>query len=949
MGDKKGLYLINGVSKLLVGDAEKDSLADVLRRFGLTGVKVGCGTGQCGACTVLIDGQPVRSCIKKFKQVPEGASIETIESLGVAANLHPLQKAWIKYGGVQCGFCTPGFIMSAKALLAVNHNPTRQEVRDWFTKHNNLCRCTGYKQLVDAVMAAAEVMRGEKPAASLDWEEPADGRIYGTHFPRPNALGKVLGAQDYGADVGLKMPPETLQLAVVWSARKHAKILRIDFSEAEKMEGVARVLTAADVQGTNDIGGHIPEPRSLSNSYTMPLLCGEKVRRVGDAVALVAADTEDQARAAAKKVIVEYEDLPVYPNYLEACVPGAVRIDEKFPNEFFHQPVLKGEDTAPIFAQADDPDSGVAMVEGSFYSQAEPHLPIEPTCCQAYYDEDGLLTIHYKAQGVHLTQAKLAPALGVPVEKLRVVMTTCGGSFGYTMAHDIPGLCGIATMALKRPTTLRLTYAEHQHASGKRLRSYSNARLACDKEGKLIAMDCDLAADCGAAVHFGIGVAQNAIRFALGFYYNIPNLKGLARCGLSNFAYGIAYRSFGSPQGYTTSESLIDELAEKIGMDPYEFRYLNVVREGDTTPNSYAYSFYAVGDLLDKMRPAWEAAKQWKAEPAAPGWKRGIGVAVGGYICSTPGDMSMHALELNPDNTITIWNAWQDMGQGGDIGTLCIAHELLKDFNVSRDQIKLYQNDTKHCPRTGISGGSRSHYMCGHALKDAVKQMRDARIKPDGSFKTYQELTAEGKPTRFTGTKQHLPEEYWECDPNRGYANPTAGTNVGVWITGVEVEEATGKVRILKSNNGADVGVIGNFLAVDGQAYGGVMHSMGFAVSEDYNDDEKKYETLLGCGFLKCDEVPDDFTFLYQETPRDNGPFGSIGCSECFQSCPHCSVLNAIKDAVGVRIYALPATPDKIKAGMAAVAAGQSLIPEKYYLGEDFDDVLDDIAANPIE
>jgi aldehyde oxidoreductase len=244
---------LNGVLRPVVCDPEKDTLAVVIRRMGLTGTKIGCGTGVCGACSVLLNGEVVRSCTRKMKSVPEFSEIITIEGIGTPQNLHPLQQAWITYGGVQCGFCTPGFIVSAYGLLLKNNNPTREEVRAWFKQHRNVCRCTGYKPLVDAVMAAAKVMRGEASMEDITFKSADVKDYYGSALPRPSALAKVCGLADYGDDIKLKMPEGTAHLAVVISEVTHAKILGIDTSEAEKMPGVLKIMTAKDVKGTNSL------------------------------------------------------------------------------------------------------------------------------------------------------------------------------------------------------------------------------------------------------------------------------------------------------------------------------------------------------------------------------------------------------------------------------------------------------------------------------------------------------------------------------------------------------------------------------------------------------------------------------------------------------------------------------------------------------------------------
>jgi aldehyde oxidoreductase len=232
---KKNLK-VNDIQRSLIVDPEA-SLAEVIRgQLGLTGTKVGCGGAQCGACSIIMDGRVVRSCVTKMKNVADGASITTIEGIGTPDNLHPLQVAWMTHGGAQCGFCSPGFIVSAKALLDKNPHPSREDVRDWFQKHRNACRCTGYKPLVDAVMDAARVLRKEMRKEALAYSIPADGRIWGGAYPRPTALAKVTGTCDYGADLGLKMPPDTLRLALVQARVSHANILSIDTSEARCLQ-----------------------------------------------------------------------------------------------------------------------------------------------------------------------------------------------------------------------------------------------------------------------------------------------------------------------------------------------------------------------------------------------------------------------------------------------------------------------------------------------------------------------------------------------------------------------------------------------------------------------------------------------------------------------------------------------------------------------------------------
>ncbi|MGE4506166.1 MAG: 2Fe-2S iron-sulfur cluster-binding protein, partial [Desulfovibrionaceae bacterium] len=261
---------VNGVERMVIADASAN-LAMVLREnLGLTSVKVGCGQGQCGSCSILFDGKVIRSCTRKWAKVEHGAKITTLEGVGTPDNLHPVQMAWIAFGGAQCGFCSPGFIVSTVGLLESNPNPSREEVRDWFQKHRNACRCTGYKPLVDAVMAAAKVMRGEMSMEDLQFKIPVDGRIWGTNYPRPSGVAKVTGTWDFGADLGLRLPQGTLRCALVQAEVSHANIKSIDVTEAEAMPGVFKVVTHKDVKGKNRITGLITFPTNKGRKVIRP-------------------------------------------------------------------------------------------------------------------------------------------------------------------------------------------------------------------------------------------------------------------------------------------------------------------------------------------------------------------------------------------------------------------------------------------------------------------------------------------------------------------------------------------------------------------------------------------------------------------------------------------------------------------------------------------------------
>jgi aldehyde oxidoreductase len=656
---KRVILNINGIARTVFADPE-DTLAKVLReQLGLTGTKVGCGQGQCGACSVLLDGKVVRSCITKMARVDHNAEIVTIEGIGTPDDLHPLQVAWINYGGVQCGFCTPGFIVSAKALLADNPDPTREQVRDWFQKHRNVCRCTGYKPLVDAVMEAAKVLRGEATIEdiSVNSKVGADGRIWNTLYPRPSGIARATGTVDYGADLGIKLPKNTLQLALVQSEMSHGKIISIDTSEAEKMPGVAKVLTHKDVQGSNRSFGLIQFPWNKGDGYDRPLLCDDKVFQFGDAIAIVAADTKEQADAAAAKVKVELEPLPAYMNGPDAAREDAIEIHPGTPNVMFEVNLKKGE-----YAKIDELIEGAPyVVENSYYTQRQPHMSIEPDVGFAYTDEDGVVTIHSKSIALYLHHFMICAGLGLAPEKLRLIMNPQGGNFGYKLSPTLEAFCAIATMATGRPCYLEYSYYQHITYTGKRSPVFATLKAGADKDGKLVALDFDALVDHGPYSEFADDLGTKVTRY-VGGGYHVPTIRGRGRVTFTNHAFGSAFRAFGAPQAEFATNLMMDELAEKCGLDTWEFMNRNVLHPGDTVGTGEQPDVFPLPKLLEMIKPEYDTAVERCKRLSAPEKKRGVGLAIGMYnVGADTGDQAGSDIELNPDGSVTIYNTWEDL------------------------------------------------------------------------------------------------------------------------------------------------------------------------------------------------------------------------------------------------------------------------------------------------
>lgn len=898
--------LINGKKETIIAE-DSTKLSDVLRKqMHLTGTKVGCGKGECGSCSVILNGEVVRSCITRMSRVADGSEIMTIEGLSSDEELHPLQIAWMVHGGAQCGFCTPGFIVSSKALLDENVNPSREDVRQWFEDHNNVCRCTGYKPLVDGVMDAAKVLRGEMTLEDLWYDLPEGASMIGSDYIRPSAKAKVTGEWDFGADLGLKLPENTLHAKLVQAEVSHANLLSIDVTEAEKHPGVHKVVTHEDVQGSNRING-LAFPSNKGDGFDRPILADEKIFQYGDAIAIVLAETPQAAEEAVEKVKYEIEELPAYLSAPEAMAEDAIEIHPGTPNVYFENGVVKGKETAPIMEEAP------FIAEDDFYVQRQPHLNLEPDVGFAYTNDEGKLVVHSKSIALHFHSLMIAEGVGMDAEDVFIVQNNMGGTFGYKFSPTIEGLLGVATLATGRPVYLEFDMKQQIQYTGKRAPFWTSMKMAADKDGKIMAMESDWTVDHGPYSEFGDLVTMRGSQYG-GAGYDIPNIRGNGRTVATNHAWGAAFRGYGAPQIMFPSEVMIDKLAETVGMDPLEFRYNNVYREGSTTPTGCEPDVYSLPELIDKLRPEYEKAKARAAKKNAESEdkKYGIGLATTIYGSGLDGADSSEAwVELTEDG-VNVIDTWEDHGQGADIGTLTFAYEALRPLGVDQDDINLIMNDMRKAPNSGPSGGSRQNVVTGNAIVAACKKMLSAMEKEDGSYRTYQEMVDEGLDLRYVG-KWTAPNT--DCDVETGQGDPFPAYMYGVVLSEVEVDLNTGETQVEKMTISSDVGTIMNKLAVDGQIYGGLAQGIGLALSEDFEDIEK-HTTLTRCGIPTALDVPDDIEIIYTETERPNGVYGSSGVGEMPLAAPHASIINAIYNACGVRVTHLPARPEKILAGL---------------------------------
>ncbi|TEU14096.1 MAG: 2Fe-2S iron-sulfur cluster binding domain-containing protein, partial [Anaerolineales bacterium] len=580
MNDRQiiGFHVNSNFRKVEVG--RKTTLLQVLRdEFRLTGTKNGCGQSRCGACTVIVDGKAVRSCVYLAHRA-NGKRVETIEGLARDSELHPLQEAFIEHGAIQCGFCTPGMIMAAKALWDAKPGPTREDI--YQALELNLCRCTGYAKIIEAILAASgqrpEVGKARPPTTvpgvaerfGLAHRSLVPRLAVGHPLPRPDARAKATGEAVFAAD----LYPSTgsghrfegmLYGKVLRSRYPHARVLQVDASKAKALPGVVAVLTAADVPGARNHG-------LLRNDW--PVLAYDKVRYVGDAVAVVAAETEEIAEAALKLIEVGYEPLPVVASAEAALAENAPLIHEEG-NVLKHLTFQRG-DVEAAFAQAD------IVIENEYRTPAGDHSFLEPEAGVATVDDEGNVTVYAGSQIPFDDQRQIAASLDLPQEKVRVVQTQVGGAFGGKEDVHVQIHVALLAQATGRPVKLVFTRQESMIVHPKRHATVIRLKTGATKAGKLLAVQAHIVGDTGAYASLGEPVMTRTATHASG-PYEVPNFKVDCYAVHTNNPPAGAYRGFGVPQATFASETQMDILAEELGMSPFDLRRVNALKVGATT------------------------------------------------------------------------------------------------------------------------------------------------------------------------------------------------------------------------------------------------------------------------------------------------------------------------------------------------------------------------------
>ena len=868
--------------------APKTALLDLLREdLRLTGAKQSCDRkGQCGACMVIVNKKAVRSCLTRLADL-DGAEVITVEGLGTPENPHLIQEAFVLSGAIQCGFCTPGMIMATKALLDVNRNPSEEEIIA--ALRGNLCRCTGYTKIIEAVQLAGRFLRGELSPEGL--KPPADQGGMGISHPRPSAMAKACGTAHFTADFRLR---GALELAVLRSAVPHARIVSIDSSAAAAMPGVAGVLTGADIKGTNILKYLVAD---------RPVLCRDKVRYIGDPILAVAAETRAQAEAALAAVKVVLEPLPILDSPETSLAAGAPQLHDDFPNLCYNQPQIKGDAAAAL-------ENSAAMIEAKFKTQINHQAPLEPEATIAYWEksdeagEEDKLVIIGRSINIHFHLAMLQAALGW--ENMKYVEAYSGGQFGIKIDVISEGIAGAAALHFRRAVRYIPSLAESMQMTSKRHSFALDVKLAADKDGKLTAYCNDFVVDKGAYYSIGHVVVYRALLMLSGSY-NIPNVDARGRLVYTNNPWGSAARGAGPPQANFALECAMDMLALKMGIDPLEFRLRNSLQAGQSKSTGRTVTEWPFPELLQAMRPHYLRALQDAAPFRAGKIRRGVGLAAGAFGIGGPGDVSVASVTLDDDGGISVYAAAADPGEGND----SMLSQLTAEFmGLSMDRIRLYTRDTDNTAASGPAAGSRITYMIGNALIDALHQLK-AAMEETGA-KTGADLEAAGKTRRYLGRKKN--EDAGPLDPQTGQGPSFESQVHAVQLAELEVDTETGKVKVLKMTTAVDAGLVINPQNLTGQLEGGMDMGVGFALREEYVAGKTKDWVTF-----KFPTIKEHFKMetIIRETPRPKGPLGVTGIGEMCMVPTAPAVINAINNAVGVWICELPATPDKVKAALA--------------------------------
>lgn len=911
-------------------------LAGLLReRLELTGTKIGCDESECGSCTVLLDGEPVLSCTYPAAKA-EGKSVLTIEGLasqsaaalnsqpvsagaGDQTPLHPLQEAFIKHGAVQCGFCIPGQLMTAYALLQRKPEPSSEDIRH--ALKDTLCRCAGYPSIERAIQAAAHSMRTGEPVAPPDLPPSTFPlEIIGTLQPRPDSIAKVNGTAKFSDDLKFE---GMLQACVKRAGVPHAILTGIDVNEARRLPGVLAVLTAEDIPGEHNHGVVFRDWPSLIG-------VGERVRYVGDAVAILAAETRDIATQALDLIQVEFEPQETISDPVRAHQPDAPALHENG-NLLEHIKVRKGDMSAG-FEAAD------VILEHTFHTATTDHAFLEPECSIARPLPDGRMEIYVGSQIPYEDREQIAHVLGWPDERVRVIGQLMGGGFGGK--EDIAGQIHAALLANATGRPVKLLYDRHESliAHPKRHATQIRIKMGAQLDGCLTAVETELYGDTGAYASLGDKVMTRATTHSSG-PFEVPNVRADCYAMYTNNPPAGAFRGFGVTQSAFAVESMMDMLADRLGIDPVELRRRNALRVGSVT-NTGQLLTESVGlvECIDRVeaemrRVAGQDPFRPKPVAGAPHLLRSWGFAVAYKNTGLGGgapDKAGAEVELYPDGMLEVRTSSAELGQGlVTVLQLIVAQE----FKQPPSRVRVLVMDTDLTPDGGPTTASRQTYVTGNAALHAAKVLREAVVstlaekydRPPNQIRFVEGLAQVngfavplGEVVTLMKAEGREPRalyEYWapETKPLGQGGDMHFAFAFAAQAAEIELNTATGEVKVLQVIAANDVGKALNPLGLQGQIEGGVMMGIGNALTEEFIvEDGRIFTDRLARYRMPSITHTPEITSIVVEDPTGEGPYGAKGIGEIVSIPTTPAITNAIYNAIGVRIDRLPVDQEEI-------------------------------------
>ncbi len=926
------LHLTVNGQRIDLPELPGETLADLLRqRLRLTGTKIACGESECGSCTVLVDSAPILACTYPAARA-NGRDVLTIEGLAQDRpqrgkdGLHPLQRAFIDYGAVQCGFCIPGQIMTAYALLRGNPNPNRQEIR--LALKDTLCRCAGYPAIESAVLAAAESIRTGAPIRPPDLAESIfQHTVVGHVQARPDAIEKVNGKAIYSDDLTYEgMLYATVRRAMV----PHAFLSRLDVTRARALDGVAAVLTAEDIPGEHNHGLVV---------YDWPVMVGvgERIRYVGDALAVVAAETQEIAKRAAALIEADFDLQPVISDPVQARRADVPQIHARG-NLLKHIKVRKG-DMDRGFAESD------VVLEHTFHTPTTEHAFLEPECSVAVPTRDGRLEIHVGSQIPYQDREQVARVLGWPEDRIRIVGELMGGGFGGK--EDVAGQIHAALLAYHTHRPVKLLFDRHESllVHPKRHATQIRVKVGAKTDGRLLAVETELHGDTGAYASLGDKVMTRATTHSAG-PYEVPNVRADCYAMYTNNPPAGAFRGFGVTQSAFAVESMMDMLAEKLRIDPIELRLRNALKVGSLT-NTGQLLRDSVGltECMQRVSSEMQRVAAWACNldpdglfaphtpPNADHLVHAWGFAAGYKNTGLGGgaiDKAGAEVELFEDGNLEVRSSSAEMGQGlVSVMQMVVAEEL----SVESDSVRVLVMDTDLTPDGGPTTASRQTFVTGNASRYAAQALRqaisltlaekfdvppeqirfaDGLVHADGHALTFAQVAKEMK------ALGRQPRVMFEYEAPKTQELGTGGDmhfafSYAAQAAEVEVNTRTGEVRVMRVIAANDIGAVVNPLGLQGQVEGGVMMGIGNCLTEEYivehghvvTDRLARYRMP---GILLTPEI----TSIVVEHPTTEGPYGAKGIGEICTIPTTPAITNAIYNAVGVRVDRLPVDQEVI-------------------------------------